>query len=377
MFRRLFQKRLRKREIEEEFEAHLASNRELLEECGLSREKAELHARRLFGDRSRLAEETRVFAGLSPAVPFRFMRILLALAALLVAAVAVDAKDYFLFAYFEEPAKSGVYYALSTDGYHWTPLNSARPIFAPEYPGELMRDIFITRGPDGEFHAVWTWGWRERRIGYAHSADLVHWSPQQQIPLMEKVPGTVHTWAPEIYWDKASARWLILWSSITAEESRNRIFYSFTRDFRDFTPPAVFFDPGYDVIDATILRDRSRYVLVFKDQTKNPLRFQLRLANGPALLGPWSDISDPFTESWSEGPSALKIGRYYFIYYDHYRATPQHETKRYEAVRSTDLKHWESINDEISFPKGSKHGSFLRLTRNEAERLQKIEITPP
>jgi hypothetical protein len=193
---------------------------------------------------------------------------------------------------------------------------------------------------------------------------------------MEKVPGTVHTWAPEIYWDNASSRWLIFWSSITAEESRNRIFYSFTRDFRDFTPPAVFFDPGYDVIDATILRDRSRYVLVFKDQTKNPLRFMLRLADGPALLGPWNHISDPFTESWSEGPSALKIGRYYFIYYDHYRAAPQHETKRYEAVRSTDLTHWESINDEISFPKGCKHGSFLRLTRNEAEALQKADITP-
>jgi len=129
------------------------------------------------------------------------------------------------------------------------------------------------------------------------------------------------------------------------------------------------------VIDATIFRDRSRYVLIFKDQTKNPLRYQLRLANGPALLGPWSDISDPFTESWSEGPSALKIGRYYFIYYDHYRAAPQHETKRYEAVRSTDLKHWESINDEISFPESCKHGSFLRLTQNEAERLQKANTT--
>jgi len=47
---------------------------------------------------------------------------------------------------------------------------------------------------------------------------------------------------------------------------------------------------------------------------KNPLRFQLRLADRPALLGPWSHISDPFTESWSEGPSALEIGGYYFIY---------------------------------------------------------------
>ncbi len=59
MFRRLFQKRLRKQEIEEEFEGHLALESQLLEERGLSREEAELHARRSFGNRSRLAEETR------------------------------------------------------------------------------------------------------------------------------------------------------------------------------------------------------------------------------------------------------------------------------------------------------------------------------
>src|SRR4029078_5637425 len=49
-----------------------------------------------------------------------------------------------------------------------------------------------------------------------------------------------------------------------------------------------------------------------------------------------------------EGPSASEVGGYYFIYYDHYRDAPQHETKHYEAVRSKDLKHWESINDEIA-----------------------------
>src|SRR6185437_15453709 len=59
MFRRFFPKRVRKQEIEEEFEAHLAFESQLLEERGLSREEAERHARRSFGNRSRLAEETR------------------------------------------------------------------------------------------------------------------------------------------------------------------------------------------------------------------------------------------------------------------------------------------------------------------------------
>jgi hypothetical protein len=46
MFRRLLQKRLRKQEIDEEFEAHLALESKLLQERGLSREQAFAHVAR-------------------------------------------------------------------------------------------------------------------------------------------------------------------------------------------------------------------------------------------------------------------------------------------------------------------------------------------
>ncbi len=59
MFRDIFRKRSRTHQIDEEFEAHLALESELLHERGLSREQAEVHARRSFGNRSLLAEQTR------------------------------------------------------------------------------------------------------------------------------------------------------------------------------------------------------------------------------------------------------------------------------------------------------------------------------
>lgn len=37
---------------------------------------------------------------------------------------------------------------------------------------------------------VWTWEWRVKSIGYAHSKDLVHWSEQKEIPLMAGIEGT-------------------------------------------------------------------------------------------------------------------------------------------------------------------------------------------
>ncbi len=103
-----------------------------------------------------------------------------------------------------------------------------------------MRDPFLTRGPDREFHMVWTWGWHTQSIGYAHSPDLVHWSEQREIPLMA---ATKNTWAPEIYWDKSRSQWLIIWSSaIGGRQSGNRIYNAMTPDFRTFSKPELFFD---------------------------------------------------------------------------------------------------------------------------------------
>ena len=287
-----------------------------------------------------------------------------------VLAVAVPlaglAGDPVLFAYFKEPANMGVFFALSEDGYRWQPLNDGKPWIGIEHAGELMRDPFLTRGPDGQFHMFWTWAWRGQSIGYAHSPDLIHWSGQREIPLMANTPGTRNTWAPEMYWDDGKARWLIIWSSaVDGRHEGNRIYSATTRDFQTFSKPEIFFDPGYMVIDATILHTRGRYFLVFKDERAEPLHKSIKIADGPSLDGPWSNISEEFTESWSEGPSVVPVGSDYLVYYDHYR-----DPKRYEAVRSSDLKHWKPVTDLIQLPEGCKHGSFLALTSKERELLR-------
>lgn len=275
-----------------------------------------------------------------------------------------------LFIHFREPGSQGIYFALSRDGYHYAPLNDGRPWLAPEYPGELMRDVFLTRGPDHLFHMVWTWNWRGNSLGYATSPDLLHWSPQKEIPIMQDFPDTNNVWAPETYWDAKKHKWLLLWSSSMKNSTAgNRIWFSLTPDFSAFSKPAVFFDPGWVVIDATIFHRRGArrdpYYLIFKDQTPDPLRYQIRFATGPTLLGPWSNIQAPITEPWSEGPSAIQVGHHYLVFYDHYRGP----RPRYEAVETTDWIHWSSADDRISLPPGSKHGSFLKITDVEAARL--------
>ena len=214
---------------------------------------------------------------------------------------------------------------------------------------------------------VWTWNWKGRTLGYAESKDLLHWSAQSEVPIMEAFPDTRNVWAPEIDWDRQRSKWLVIWSSAQSEApGGNRIWSAFTADFKTFTTPKVFFDPGYEVIDATIFHGQHKQYLIFKDQTRDPLRYQVRYATGPTVEGPWSKVQAPLTESWSEGPSAIQVGKEFVIYYDHYR--PPHA--QYEGVESTDWIHWESIDDRISFPEHAKHGSFMKITAQEAALLE-------
>ena len=78
------------------------------------------------------------------------MRRLLLLAVILTAAAAACAQDAYVFAYFKEPADTGIYFALSRDGYTFTSLNDGQPWIRPKKKGDIMRDVFITRNPDGK-----------------------------------------------------------------------------------------------------------------------------------------------------------------------------------------------------------------------------------
>lgn len=282
--------------------------------------------------------------------------------------------DPFVFAYFREPANQGIYLALSRDGYTYTPLNDGQPWLKPDQPGELMRDIFITRNPDGHgFRAVWTWAWHGNSFGTAESPDLIHWSPQREIKIMADFPNVQNTWAPETYWDAERKEWLVIWSSSfkggDPKTDGLRIWAARTKDWQTFSKPEKFFDRGFPVIDATMFHrhfaGKDDVVMVLKDQTADPLRYDERWVAGPSVEGPWGELSGPINESWSEGPSVIQVGDRFVVFYDHYR--PPHA--QFGAVETKDWIHWSSADDRIHLPDGSKHGSFFHVTEAEAQSL--------
>lgn len=282
----------------------------------------------------------------------------------------------FLFSYFRGNGEDGLHLASSRNGYHWSTLNHDRSLLTPQVGSKLMRDPCLVQGPNGVFHLVWTTGWSDRVIGYASSRDLVRWSPQQAIPVMTHEPAARNAWAPELFYDEDQKRFLIFWATTIpgrfTETDRSgddgwnhRIYATTTSDFKTFTPTRLLFDGGFNVIDATILKARGQYYLIVKDETKTPVKKNLRIACSAKAEGPYKEVSAPISTSWVEGPSAIQIGEEFLIYFDHY-AAPQY----YGALRSSDLVHWEDISPKVEFPKGTRHGAVLRVSEEVMARLQ-------
>lgn len=290
------------------------------------------------------------------------------------------AQEYFLFTSFRGNGEDGLHLALSTNGYQWTAVQGDRSFLKPEIGGKLLRDPSVARGPDERFHMVWTTGWTAqsgKMFGYASSRDLVNWSVQRGIEVMQHEPGTRNIWAPDLFYDQAEKRWLILWSSTipgkyaetdaTGDDGYNhRIYYVTTEDFETFSESKLFYDPGFNCIDATLLAADGKVCLFFKDERKNPLKKCLRYATADRAGGPFGAFSEPITGDWVEGPSAIRIGHEWLVYFDHY-ARPQY----YGAIRSKDLKTWEDCSKEMQFPAGQRHGSVLRIPADIAKALVK------
>jgi signal transduction histidine kinase len=276
-------------------------------------------------------------------------------------------QDCFLFGYFTGTSEDGLHLAFSLNGYRWEPLNYGRSILRPEVGEKLMRDPCIRQGPDGTFHLVWTAGWDGNYIGYASSRDLVHWSPQKAIPIMAGQPGTRHCWAPEIFWDQSAGQFLLFWASAVTnlaspgkpEKPYDRIYCSATKDFNTFMPPALMFDPGYGVLDATLMPVSNRFCLFFKDGEQN----HLQLATGENPAGPFGKIETIWKWGSLEGPAAFQAGSQTIVGF-HYQGGRVNG-----AVKTADFQNWEDATAGVLLPPGSMQGTVLSVTGKNLEPL--------
>ena len=289
-------------------------------------------------------------------------------------------QEAYLFSYFKGRG-DGLHFAYSFDGLIWKSVQNDKIFLKPQVGKEkLMRDPSIVQGPDGLFHMVWTSGWKENNIGYAYSEDLIHWSEQQEIPVMAHEAGCRNTWAPELFYDKASKKYYIVWASTiegkfedapsSEDQYNHRLYYTTTKDFKTFAPTQLFYDPGFNVIDACILKEGGKYRIFLKNETLDPVEKNIRMVSTNSLKKIPLNVSEPISgKEWAEGPSAIKIGKYTYVYWDLYR------NHRYTGVRSKNPKkgQWEKLDDKIKFPAGMRHGTAFCVDESVVYKLLETE----
>ncbi len=290
----------------------------------------------------------------------------------------------FLFSYFINNGKDGLHLALSHDGLMWKALNRGKAIIRPQVgKNNLMRDPCLILGQDDIFHMVWTTGWRDRGIGLAHSKDLITWSTQEYIPVMQHEPDALNCWAPELFYDGGTEQYLIFWSTTIpgrfpkTEKGgdrekghilNHRIYYTTTADFSHFTETKLLYDDKFNAIDATLIKFGKKYLMVVKDETRHPVAKNLRISIADAAEGPYSSASKPFTPSWVEGPSVLKHDDGWYVYFDQYLKGG------YGCYYTKDFQKWQDLSRKLILPRNVHHGFALGVPPATIRKL--LEVFP-
>jgi hypothetical protein len=304
----------------------------------------------------------------------------------------------------QDVAADSLHLAYSTDGLHWTALAPGAPAYEVSGIGtNHIRDPFVFRKNDGTFVYVatdWTlsnndanyWNNPSSKIFVADSSDLITFTNPRLLRVTNaNGPGgsAMHAWAPEIQYDPAHDAYAILWSG-NDTSGENRIYVSYTGDFTSVSNanPEVLFDPGYSVIDATIVRGPARNYLFFKDETDNsgsPLTGSgkdIQVARSPAfdlVAGSFTRWSASYvtrgtnqgTRQATEGPFVIRdpdSGTYY-LYADYYG-----NGGVFGCWSTTDLDSdpstWTRLaTDEYSLPAGVRHANTVRVTQAELDAL--------
>ncbi len=305
------------------------------------------------------------------------LRLLIVNCALLIVFASCNSKAY-LFTSFHEPADAGLRMLYSYDGKKWNDFDTV--LLKPEVGKQkVMRDPSMVQGPDGTFHLVWTSSWGgDNGFGYASSKDLIHWSEQRFLPVMQSEPATVNVWAPEIFYDDVYKQYIIIWAScipgrfergIENDSNNHRMYYTITKDFELFDKTQLFCDPGFSVIDAVIVkRATNDYVLVLKDNTRPERDIKVAFSNTP--VGPWKNVSKAFSDNFTEGPSVVHLKNEWLIYYDSYRK------KIYEASATKDFVHFENVTATVKVPEGHKHGTIVPVKKKFIKQLKRNLAKP-
>lgn len=297
-------------------------------------------------------------------------------------------------------------YALSRDGLNYHDLLDGGPVYDVEKLSPIeggARDAFICRTSDGKGYLMVTTDmcvgkskqWFNYGINLLKSDDLIHWTsttfdfrkgPEifcdpDSPDVYKDYKEIKRVWAPQIFWDPAyvwpdgtKGGYMIYYSLLNpAEDKYDRVFYSYAdASFTRLTKPRVLVDWGYATIDADInyVSADGLYHMLIKKEGGTPGIFAAtsKYLTGPYQIHDERDYVKFEGNKKCEGCSAFQLvgDSTWRVAYIEYSSNP----KRYRICQADEyLQNFHSpvTLEGVAHP---QHGSFMRLTKEEYERLQ-------
>lgn len=304
-------------------------------------------------------------------------------------------KNY-LFVYFPSNDNENLYYAISEDGYNYTPLNNGQAFLKADTTTIMggLRDPHILRGEDGWFYMAVTdmkcaLGWNSNRgLVLMKSKDLIHWD-HHTVHFPTKYAGTqfanvTRVWAPETIWDPQAKKYMVYFSLRTNDGAipYDKDYYCYANaDFSDLEgEPTYLYDRGSATIDMDIVYNEadSLYHGFFKNEDLGGIckvtARTLTAPEGAPLGSQWSAPSPTLqqTNEAVEGAGVFKLINQdqWVLMYDCY--TSGH----YQFCSSSDLGTFNFVqNTATSGAFTPRHGTVIPITEEETEAL--LAAFPP
>ncbi|MBE6816300.1 MAG: hypothetical protein E7520_01190 [Ruminococcaceae bacterium] len=304
---------------------------------------------------------------------------------------ATSRKGAYLFSYFtgNKVSQQRVHFAVSQDGYHFTPLNNNDEVITQTKGTLNCRDPYIFKGQDGYYYIIATdmdcntgWWGNSNTMVLWRSKDLVNWSDETIIN-MSQITGAddiQRCWAPQVIWDEKEQKYMIYFALASGSISQNHtvMYYCYTDDLLDqshYSYPQLLYKPelGDDkennAIDGDIIYDKSSdtYYLYYKDEDNATICY----VTSENVNGPYSDPTNP--QKVLSSNVALEGCNAYFIngtdtlvmladaYLDGY----------FVLNRSDDFKHFTMLDNSESTLNATqpRHGSVISISTDEYDRL--------
>ncbi len=306
----------------------------------------------------------------------------------------LDDMGAYLFVHFVGTESSAdceqIYFSVSKDGANWETLNYGEPVLKSSIGEMGVRDPHIIRSPEGDrFFLIATdlsiynrrddsgrWSTCQTKgsksIVVWESENLTDWSEARLVKVAVDDAGC--TWAPESVYDDASGRYMVFWASKVGSDNyaKQRVYRSYTRDFKHFTEPEIYIEDDSDNIDTTFIKEGGTYYRF----TKNESTSAVIMEKSDSLDGKFEAVSTYTlngtagnTVTGYEGPTAYKINgeNKWCLLLDYYS-----KSQGYKPFMTNDISKGEFTSaSDFNFDMTYRHGTVMPITSAEYDALVK------